>query len=45
MGEGEFEDLKNTIVDKFNNEYVSERIGNGASDVAAINVAVDKMNL
>lgn len=27
MSEGEFDFLKNTIVDKFNNEYVSERIG------------------
>jgi len=31
MGEGEFDFLKNTIVEKFNTEYVSERIGAGVT--------------
>ena len=42
MSQGEFEFLKNTIVDKFNTEYVSERIGEGVPEVS---VAVENMKL
>ena len=41
MGAEEFEQLKNTLVAKFESEYQSERIG----QVAEVQVAVENMNL
>lgn len=45
MGKGEFDFLKNTLVEKFITEYHGERIGAAANegDVAQVNVAVENM--
>ena len=45
MSKGEFDFLKNTLVEKFITEYHGERIGAaaGEGDVAQVNVAVENM--